>query len=131
MSKAKRAAFLRRRRELGFSVRVVGGVTIKRLPQGSHKACGSFANIERLWYPNQEYMVGGAFRVAVGKKLASRMPSLRKNMFIRHWYTYKYAGLLARYRPDLYIALQGLDPDGEAARRLNAHHIALKLRGEL
>jgi len=76
-------------------------IKVERLRDGAHTLAGSFDKASR-WYPDEEYVVPGSFEV--------RSPSRRWPFsYLKHFYTLKYAQMLAYHRPDLYMYLQGID----------------------
>lgn len=94
---------------------------ITRLRDGAHHQAGSFDRAKR-WYPYDEYFdIPGAFLV--------RGPSRAYPYgFLKHFYTHKFARLLAATRPLLYCQLQGIT-DKEQCREVVAFAIKARLKG--
>ena len=68
--------------------------TIRRLPEGSHYDHGESDNAQ-CWYPDDEIRVDGSFGV--------RSPSRAwPYSYINHYYTLRFARLLALKNPKLY-----------------------------
>lgn len=125
----------RKQTPLPFSTKVVGGVQIAPLPPGKHQECGSWEyNSEtnlKEWTPREEFVVPYSFRIQAGKTFRRKNRALARSRMVAHFYTRKYAALLARYRPDLYVKLHGYDENGIIAQLLKVNHIKLKLIGEV
>ena len=95
-------------------------ITIEPLPDGAHLKMGSWDNAKR-WYPHDDlYEIPGAFNV--------RTPSRAwPGSYIKHFYSKKFARLLARHRPLDYIKAQGMDRDSEEAKEIIAQHVAARM----
>jgi len=88
---------------------------IPELPPGSHKHAGRFDNGSR-WYPDTEYAdIPGAFCV--------RSPSRSwPNSYLNHYYSKKFAKLLATHNPRRYFELSEVDPKSETGKQVIAAH---------
>jgi hypothetical protein len=88
-------------------------VAIQTLPDPkAHRVAGHFDG-GRRWWPGDGYLVPGSFQV--------RAPSRDYPWsYLKHFYSLKYARLLAMYRPDLYCSLQGIDAESEEAKLILA-----------
>lgn len=94
-------------------------VKIVPLRDGSHRHAGRYDNAAR-WYPGEAYRVPGSFGV--------RGPSRRwPYSYLKHYYSAKYARLLAESRPDLYCELQGIALESEQGRAILAQYAAHRL----
>jgi len=90
---------------------------IEKLNDGSHRKHGHFDKAGR-WYPNKElYNIDGAFCV--------RSPSRSWPFsYLKHYYTVKFAKVLAISNPDLYCDIQGIEDRGPVIAYATAQRLA-------
>jgi len=95
---------------------------IPELPPGSHRRAGRTDNGSR-WYPNNDIGdIPGAFCV--------RSPSRSwPNSYINHFYSKKFARILAVHSPRRYFDLSGIDPQSETGKQIIAEHAKKRMEG--
>jgi hypothetical protein len=97
---------------------------IKPLRQGSHRYAGSYDNRKR-WYPNSEFRdIPGSFDV--------RPPSGSfPYAYLKHFYTTRYARMLAIHEPYMYMAIQGIDKNSEIGKMIIAISVMRQMGVEM
>jgi hypothetical protein len=92
---------------------------VEKLRDGSHKEAGYYDKAGR-WWPYAAYRVEGSFDV--------RQPSREWPYgYLKHFYTIKYAALLAAHNPRLYLELQNISEKSETGQIIIAHAVAERM----
>ena len=95
---------------------------IKKIDYETAREYGEWDNAGR-WYPDDEFRVPGSFEV--------RTPSRAyPTSYFKHFLTLKYARMLARNKPDLYLEIQGINKDNEEGKGIIAWAVKQKLMKE-
>ena len=84
--------------------------------------CGDWDKAGR-WYPDEQFIIPGSFKV--------RSPSRAwPHSFIDHFKTVKYAKLLAKHKPELYMKLVGIKQKSKEWEEVMSWAVAKRLKGE-
>jgi len=92
---------------------------ITKFPDGSHRDYGSY-DTGRRWSPAPEIIVSGSFHV--------REPSRAYPFsYLKHFYSIKFAKLLAQENPKLYCKVAGISSRRKAYKEILAAAVARRL----
>ena len=96
---------------------------IKKIDYGTAVQYGEWDKAGR-WYPDNKFKIPGSFEV--------RTPSRRfPTSYFKHFLTLKYARMLARNKPDLYLEIQGINKDSEEGKEIIAWAVEQRLVKEV
>lgn len=94
-------------------------IKIESIDYDTARALGEWDKAGR-WYPDKEFMIPGSFMV--------RSPSRRfPTSYFKHFMTSKYARLLARSNPRLYLETQGISQSSDEGKEIIAWAVENRL----